>query len=45
MTINLSGLGIDYGAILPELIVVGRRSWSSFWTWRYPPTAAAGSPA
>ena len=23
MTINLSGLGIDYGAILPELIVVG----------------------
>ena len=23
MTINLSGLGLDYGAILPELIVVG----------------------
>jgi len=23
MTINLNGIGIDYGAILPELIVTG----------------------
>jgi hypothetical protein len=23
MTINLNGIGIDYGVILPELIVVG----------------------